>query len=87
MWRNLFVQADTTFTRTTNTGALLAVIHIGMLLSSWDANEELPINLDAVNKRILEIFGVSMQQEPNVQEARNKIMAIIEQIQNRKTIQ
>jgi hypothetical protein len=63
---------------TTSTADILAVLHIGMLLGEY--TDTLPETLPEVNKHIFEIFGISMPHEKNVQEARNKIIAIIERI-------
>ena len=66
----------------------LAILHIGMMIAAWDADgETLPANLPEANRRIHEIFGVEMWDEPNILEARNKIAAVIEQLKDENEIQ
>lgn len=63
----------------------LAILHIGMMLSAWDAEADiLPKTLPEVTKRIEEIFGVKMYNEPDIIVARNKIAAVIENIQRKQ---
>ncbi len=88
------MQQDTTSIKTTAVKKLdsdeisLAILHIGMMLAAWDAEGELlPLDLLEVNTRIFEIFGVDMGKESDIGTARNKIVAIIQQLQREETLQ
>ena len=82
------MQQDTISTKTTQDEISLAILHIGMMLAAWDAEGELlPLDLPEVNGRIFNIFGVDMGKEPDIGTARNKIVAIIQQLQREETLQ
>ena len=55
--------------------ATLALIHIGMLISDNVELEGLPMDLVFVADMIQDVFGVSLDEEPNVIVVRDKIIA------------
>lgn len=60
----------------------LAVIHIGMMLSEYTVNESLPETLGDVGKDLDTIFGIKINEEHSVIDIRNKMVAVIESMEN-----
>ena len=81
------MQQDTISSQMEQAEITLAIVHIGMMLASWDAEAEiLPLDIPEINQRIYEIFGIEMWNEPDVVVARNKIVAVIETLKGEETI-
>lgn len=60
----------------------LAVIHIGMMLSEYTVNESLPESLEEVGKELNTIFGIKVNEENSIIHIRNKMVAVIESMEN-----
>ena len=58
----------------------LALLHIGMMLAEYGVDEQLPRSTAEAQGRVQTIFNINMWNEPDIYIVRNKMVAIIEQI-------
>jgi len=61
----------------------LAAVHIGIHLADFDQTlEVMPESLEEIQLRVLDTFGIDLNKERNLILARDKIQAVIEQLES-----